>query len=89
MKINYTPQISKTMKTYGKKAGKAQIAKSPRLNSDKIDISSSAKDVNLASTAMKGLPDVRTEKISAIKEAIDNGTYHVSAMDIAEKMIEW
>ncbi len=89
MKINYTPQISKTMKTYGKKTGKAQAAKTPRLNSDKIDISSSSKDVNLASKAIKDLPDVRMEKISAIKEELDNGTYHVSSIDIAEKMIEW
>jgi flagellar biosynthesis anti-sigma factor FlgM len=34
------------------------------------------------------LTDVRLEKIERLKAAIANGTYHVSAEDLAEKMIE-
>ncbi len=89
MKINYTPQVHKTMKSYGKKTEKANNVKKSSFSKDKIDISSSAKDVQLATATLKSLPDVRAEKIAALKEAIDSGTYNVPSIDIAEKMIEW
>jgi flagellar biosynthesis anti-sigma factor FlgM len=34
------------------------------------------------------LDGVRLEKVERLKAAIANGTYHVSAEDLAEKMIE-
>ncbi len=89
MKINYTPKVVGTTKTYGKKTGKATKVKRSLVAKDEMSISSSAKDVQLASKAIKNVPDVRVDKIKALKEQIDNGTYNVSAIDIADKMIEW
>jgi negative regulator of flagellin synthesis FlgM len=33
-------------------------------------------------------PEVRTEKVAALKEAVADGTYKVKAEDIADKMIQ-
>jgi flagellar biosynthesis anti-sigma factor FlgM len=33
-------------------------------------------------------PDVRAERVAALKKAIDEGRYHVSAKDIAAKMVK-
>ena len=41
---------------------------------------------NLAATAMN-TDDVRTEKVEALKAAINNGTYNVPAADVADKLI--
>lgn len=40
----------------------------------------------LAASAANG-DDVRTDKVAALKTAIDNGTYHVSAAAVADKII--
>lgn len=37
---------------------------------------------------LKGVPDVRQEKIDEIKKKIENGEYNVNADDVASKMIE-
>ena len=36
---------------------------------------------------LKGLSDVRTEKLDALRPAIENGTYNPSEDDIAAKML--
>jgi negative regulator of flagellin synthesis FlgM len=38
--------------------------------------------------ASSALPDVRTEKVASIQQALANGTYAVSASDVAGKVID-
>ncbi len=38
--------------------------------------------------AVRALPDVRVDKVEAIRTAIESGTYVVDARKVAEKMIE-
>ena len=38
--------------------------------------------------AVRALPDVRFDKVAAIRKAIESGTYVVDAAKVAQKMIE-
>jgi negative regulator of flagellin synthesis FlgM len=41
---------------------------------------------NLANKAMQ-VPDVRMDKVAAVQQALNNGTYNVSPEDVAEKLV--
>ncbi len=55
--------------------------------SDQVDVSSLAHEVAKVKEAIKSLPDVRADKVAALKEQVAAGRYHVPAADIAEQMI--
>ncbi len=38
--------------------------------------------------AVRALPDVRLEKVAAVRKAIESGTYVVDARKVAQKMID-
>jgi flagellar biosynthesis anti-sigma factor FlgM len=42
---------------------------------------------NLLATAASSANDVRTDKVAALKSAIDSGSYSVPASDVADKLI--
>lgn len=54
---------------------------------DQVSFSTVGKDMQTAKTALKDIPDVREERIHALKESIANGTYQVSAESFADKLI--
>lgn len=54
---------------------------------DQVSFSSVGKDMQTAKTALKEVPDVRQDKINALKESIANGTYQVSAESFADKLL--
>ena len=56
--------------------------------SDMLEISQSGKDYQIAKKAVANAPDIREDKVAAIKEALASGTYNVSAREIADKMVE-
>ncbi|MGN0345684.1 MAG: flagellar biosynthesis anti-sigma factor FlgM [Lachnospiraceae bacterium] len=55
---------------------------------DKLQISDAGKDLQIAKQAVQNAPDVREDKIAAIKSALANGTYNVSSDDFADRMME-
>ncbi len=55
---------------------------------DKLNISSAGKDLTIAKQAVSESPDVRADRVSELKSAIDNGTYDVSGQDFADKIME-
>ncbi len=83
------------IETFAKKTGeKERVAQgkesekhSPRL--DRVEISTEARERE--TQQIKGLlekvPDVREEKVAALKTAIEDGTYSVKEEEIAKKMI--
>jgi negative regulator of flagellin synthesis FlgM len=54
---------------------------------EKVNLSTTAKDVQNLSSAISKLPDVREEKVQALKDQIEKGTYKVDAEKTAEKMV--
>ncbi len=55
---------------------------------DLVALSSKAKEIGRLSQLAGESSSDRTARISQIREAIQNGTYHVSGEDIANKIIE-
>lgn len=52
-----------------------------------IDISDKANEVRRVAGLIKQLPEVREDRVQALKAQIENGTYHVSSEDIADLII--
>ena len=55
---------------------------------DTVVISDAAKRVQEARKQLDDIPDVREEKVSRLRNQIQNGTYEINADKIAGKMIK-
>lgn len=89
MKIFNNNGIDKIMQAYRKQEVKSEPSKSNRVNkNDELSLSSTAKDYQFAMNAIRNIPDIRKDKVEAIKEQIRTGTYVIDAGKIAEKILE-
>jgi negative regulator of flagellin synthesis FlgM len=68
------------VKTQGARVSRAEEKQ------DSVALSSHAKDFRTAKRALDSIPDVREDKVNAVKAQIDNGTYNVSVKDVVDKM---
>lgn len=87
MKIMNQPNIQQIMKSYSKAPERAKVEKNSTVATDQIQISSQARSFQVAMKAIQEVPEMRQEKIDAIKQQIETGTYQPSAQDIARKMM--
>ncbi|MCR5203795.1 MAG: flagellar biosynthesis anti-sigma factor FlgM [Lachnospiraceae bacterium] len=55
--------------------------------SDKVEISQLGRDIQIAKKAVSAAPDIREDKVAAMKAAFADG-YSVSDNDIADKLLE-
>ncbi len=55
--------------------------------SERVDLSSAARDIQHLRDAVSKLPDVREAKIQEVQKALKDGTYNVTADQIAGKMV--
>jgi negative regulator of flagellin synthesis FlgM len=56
------------------------------LSSDEVQLSVDGEKVQQLKADLNGLPDLRQERVAALKQAIDEGSYNVSAEQIAQAM---
>jgi negative regulator of flagellin synthesis FlgM len=56
--------------------------------SDSVEISDLARELAKARQAVDAAPDVRADKVAAIKKRIEDGTYSVSPELLARKLLE-
>ncbi len=54
---------------------------------DGVDLSNRAKEIRSAQKAIGDLPDVREDRVAALKTKIASGQYNPSPEDIARKML--
>ena len=52
-----------------------------------VDVSSKAQEVQQIKKLVSQLPDIREDRVQALKAQIESGTYHVSGEDIADLII--
>ena len=57
------------------------------VSADKLNISSQARDIRLVKNSLAQLPDVREDRVAALKAQYESGTYQVSGEDIADLII--
>jgi len=86
MKIYNIPGI---MKAYNQK----KIRSKSNVNGieskrDEMQVSSEAQVMSKALQSAKNAPEIREQKVNEIKNALKQGTYNVSADDVAEKMLK-
>lgn len=70
-----------------KTSAEQQQQQTSGVESDNVTISEKGKDVSEMTRTLKSMPEVRADKIADLKERIANGTYNVSARDVAAKIV--
>ncbi len=88
MKIHSGANIQRIMGAYGKTTAKVEKTQKKSFPTDKIEISSKAREFQVAMKAFAQTTDVREDKVAAIRKQIDNGSYSPSSDDVAKKMLE-
>jgi negative regulator of flagellin synthesis FlgM len=86
MKIAHLNSVSNAFKAYNKTAKKPEAVAKPGQSADKVEISSQARDIQVAMKALSEIPESRSEKVEAIKAQISQGTYKPSADAIVDKL---
>lgn len=85
MRIDAFNQINQIYKT----TDTAQVRNVSKASAgDRLEISQTGRDYQIAKKALETVPDVRQDKIDAVKARIDSGNYDVSADDFANKLLE-
>lgn len=81
--------INKMLNMYANQSNVDRTKKSGvAKKSDELNISSTARDFQVAMQEVKKQPEIREEKVASIKRQIEAGTYKVDAKRIAEKMMQ-
>ena len=87
MKVGFIPRAAQ-FNPY-KEAKKAKHPPSAGSQStDKLDLDESRHQFDVAMREAHEVPEVRTEKVEAIKKQIEAGTYKVDSREIVEKILE-
>lgn len=84
MRIGSINQVSQMYQTTAATKKKDVSAVNQR---DALSISSFGKDYQIAKNALANVPDVRQEKVDALKKSISDGTYEVNSEDFAAHLI--
>lgn len=87
MRIGSYNQISQVYgnKPVKKSYGSGTVGEASTM--DQVSFSTVGKDMQVAKAALSSVPDVREDKVKALKESIANGTYQVSAESFADKLM--
>jgi negative regulator of flagellin synthesis FlgM len=55
---------------------------------DQVDLSSQSKEMKKIADALAAAPEVRAEKVEALKKQVESGQYQVNSDNVAEKIIK-
>ena len=83
--------IQNVLKVYGEQSQGVKSSKTDKNQSsqrkDEFILSSGAQEFSQIFNAIKGVSDVRADKVQEFSAQIDAGTYQVDSQGIAEKML--
>ena len=79
--VNQVQQNAQAAETEGEK-GRANVGE------DSVELSQSARDLQKAQKTLQDLPDIREDKVAALKQQVENGTYAIRADKIAANMLK-
>lgn len=84
MRIDAIHKIYETYKANG-------VSNAKKVNKtagkDEVALSDTAKDFQTIYKALTEVPDVREDKVQAIKQQMASGTYNVKASEVADKIL--
>ena len=84
MRINSISQVSQLYHNNQVARTKGNSSVSPK---DAVSISSMGMDYQVAKSAVANTPDIRQDKVDALKQQINDGSYNVSGESFAEKLL--
>lgn len=64
-----------------------QMSRETQADSSKVTVSSRAEEMAAIHSKLNEVPDVRMERVEAIREQIEAGTYNPDSGQVAEKML--
>ena len=83
-----TAELGRTAAGGAANPGRAEHAAARRASRpDSVTLSANARSLVAAREAVNAAPDVREDKVAAIKQRISDGTYSVPAHVLARKML--
>lgn len=82
--IGRTVGIDRVRRTSDKSKTEAASTSGGAQAPDDVEVSTEAK----ALLDARSVPDIRQEKVAALKQAIDDGTYDVSSRALAQRLID-
>jgi flagellar biosynthesis anti-sigma factor FlgM len=68
-------------------AGTPETVETERAQDDRVSLSNASREMQAAKDAVAASPDVRQDKVDALKEAVESDNYKIDPGQIAEKMI--
>ena len=80
--------LSQIQQIYGVNKSRRTSKVAPTSGRDAVEISSIGRDIQTAKAAVKESPDIRQEKVAALKAKIQAGTYDVSGESFADKLMQ-
>lgn len=84
-----TQQIQPNRKTPAVENGRPpQEGKNHLSSEDKVVLSFESKLMNKIHDVLAAIPDVRIDRVEALKKLIESGQYEVKSEDVAEKMLK-
>ncbi len=86
MRIEAYSQVQQIYKP--RQSARTRQASGTFSDSDQLQISTAGRDYQTAKSAVAAAPDVREDRVAAIKPRIENGTYQVDTSAFAEKLLE-
>ncbi len=84
MRIDAMSEITQVYQANGKMK---KVESATSVSRDSVQISSFGRDLQVAKEAVQNAPDVREDKVKAIKEQINAGTYNVPMSALADKLL--
>jgi negative regulator of flagellin synthesis FlgM len=69
-------------------ANSQESAKTTAISADKVELSSQAREIQMASGQIKEVPEVRDDMVQNVKMEIENGTYNVPSGKVATDMLK-
>lgn len=86
MKINSQINVHNVLNSYQKNAKVEKVNSKKALELDKVEISNTARDMQVAMKALSELPEVRQDKVDTVKAQMASGTYKADAEAIVDKL---
>lgn len=89
IRINKNKTVQDRMDVAGKKIAPPKSESSGQVaGGEQIALSAKAKGIQKALETVQASPDIRSEKVDAIKTQVANNTYQVDSQAIAEKILQ-
>lgn len=67
--------------------GKTETVETESAQDDRVSLSNASRDLQTAKDAVSAVPDIRQDRVDAIKQAIESGSYEIDPGKIAGKML--